>query len=135
MILVWALQLFMAGEKTGTRGADHPKNRTRLGAFYRANFTILLETAVLSEHELAEYCRKHSLYPEHLVAWRQNCLAANQPKHCQLVEELRAVRSEKARIRVLEKELRRKDKARAKLAVLVVLQEKFSALRDNEEDD
>jgi transposase len=89
----------------------------------------------LSEHELAEYCRKHGLYPEHLVTWKQNCLAANQPKHRQLVDEQRAVRSEKARIRALEKELRRKDKALAELAALLVLQEKLSALRDNEEDD
>lgn len=89
----------------------------------------------MSEHELAEYCRKDGLYPEHLVAWKQNCLAANQPKHRQLVDEQRAVRSEKARIRTLEKELRRKDKALAELAALLVLQEKLSALRDNEEDD
>lgn len=98
-------------------------------------FTILLETAALSEHELAEYCRKHGLYPEHLVVWKQNCLAANQPKHRQLVDEQRAVRSEKARIRALEKELRRKDKALAELAALLVLQEKLSALQDNEEGD
>lgn len=50
-------------------------------------FTILLETASLSEHELSEYCRKNGLYPEHIAEWKQNCLTANQPKHRQLVDE------------------------------------------------
>ncbi|EDK7615364.1 IS3 family transposase [Salmonella enterica subsp. enterica serovar Newport] len=88
-------------------------------------FTILLETASLSEHELSEYCRKNGLYPEHIAEWKQNCLAANQPKHRQLVDEQRATRTEKSRIRALEKELRRKDKALAEMAALLVLQEKF----------
>lgn len=98
-------------------------------------FTILLETASLSEHELSEYCRKNGLYPKHIAEWKQNCLTANQPKHRQLVDEQRATRTEKSRIRTLEKELRRKDKALAEMAALLVLQEKLSALRGNEEDD
>ena len=95
----------------------------------------MLETALLSEHELSEYCRKNGLYPEHIAEWKQNCLTANQPRHRQLVDEQRATRTEKSRIRALEKELRRKDKALAEMAALLVLQEKLSALWDNEEDD
>jgi RNase H-fold protein (predicted Holliday junction resolvase) len=44
-----------------------------------------------------------------------------------LVDEQRATRTEKSRIRALEKELRRKDKALAQMAALLVLQEKLSA--------
>ena len=54
-------------------------------------------------------------------------MIANQPKHRQLVDEQRATRTEKSRIRALEKELRRKDKALAQMAALLVLQEKLSA--------
>lgn len=90
-------------------------------------FTNLLETAALSKHELSEYCRKNGLYPEHVAEWKPNCLIANQPKHRQLVDEQRATRTEKSRIRALEKELRRKDKALAQMAALLVLQEKLSA--------
>lgn len=36
-------------------------------------FTILFETASLSEHELSEYCRKNDLYPGHIAEWKQNC--------------------------------------------------------------
>lgn len=98
-------------------------------------FTILLETATLSEYELAEYCRKNGLYAELIRLWKQNCLTANMPQHRQLAETQRATRVEKTRIRQLEKELCRKDKALAEIAALLVLQEKLSALRDDEEDD
>ncbi|WP_230684166.1 IS3 family transposase [Enterobacter ludwigii] len=93
-------------------------------------FSILLETATLTEHELAEYCRKNGLYAEQIRLWKQNCLAANMPQHRQLAEVQKATRGEKTRIRQLEKELRRKEKALAEVAALLVLQEKLSALRD-----
>lgn len=93
-------------------------------------FTILLETASLSE-----YCRKNGLYPEYLADWKQNCLTANHPKHRQNTYEPRALRTEKSRIRALEKELHRKNRGLAKMAALLVLQEKLSALQNNEEDD
>ncbi|EAA2949884.1 IS3 family transposase [Salmonella enterica] len=87
-------------------------------------FSILLETAIMSEHELAEYCRKNGLYAEQIRLWKQNCLAANMPQHSQLAEVQKATRGEKTRIRQLEKEFHRKDKALAEIAALLVLQEK-----------
>ena len=36
-------------------------------------FHAVLETAALSETELAEYCRQRGLYPEHLQRWRAAC--------------------------------------------------------------
>jgi len=84
---------------------------------------------------LAEYCRKNRLYAEKIRLRKQNCLAANMPQHRQLAEVQKATRGEKTRIRQLVKELRRKDKALAEIAALLVLQEKLSALRDEEEDE
>ncbi len=98
-------------------------------------FTILLETATLSEHELAEYCRKNGLYTEQIRHWKQNCLVANQPQHRQLADAQKAARADKTRIRALERELRRKDRALAETAALLVLQEKLGALRNSEEDE
>lgn len=98
-------------------------------------FSILLETATLSEHELAEYCRKNGLYTEQIRHWKQNCLAANQPQHRQLADAQKAARADKMRIRTLERELRRKDRALAETAALLVLQEKLGALRSSEEEE
>lgn len=47
-------------------------------------------------------------------------------------KELREARS---RLRDLEKELQRKDKVLAEVAALLMLREKFNALRDHSEED
>lgn len=41
------------------------------------NFSIVVETATLSEIELAEYCRGKSLFVEQVQAWRDACMQAN----------------------------------------------------------
>jgi len=43
----------------------------------RDKFAAVLETAALSEAEVAEYCRKRGLYPEQIRAWRSACEQAN----------------------------------------------------------
>ena len=40
----------------------------------QTQFAVVLETAGLSEIELAEYCRRKGLYPEQIKAWRQACI-------------------------------------------------------------
>ncbi|MCW3185672.1 hypothetical protein OJO68_22780 [Escherichia coli] len=47
----------------------------------------------------------------------------------------RALRDAKNKFRELEKELKRKDKALAEAAALLILREKFNALWDNSEED
>ncbi|EEW2664332.1 hypothetical protein [Escherichia coli] len=47
----------------------------------------------------------------------------------------RALRDAKNKLRELEKELKRKDKALAEAAALLILREKFNALWDNSEED
>ncbi|RAJ07370.1 hypothetical protein DEU50_103241 [Aeromonas salmonicida] len=39
-----------------------------------AKFATVLETATLSEAELAEYCRRRGLYVEQIKAWQAACV-------------------------------------------------------------
>jgi len=88
----------------------------------------VLETASLSEAEVAEYCRKRGLYPEQLVAWRQACAQANDWERTQ-EHKLKAVtQQDRQRIKALERELRHKDKALAETAALLVLRKKAQAI-------
>lgn len=43
----------------------------------RDKFNAVLETAALSETEVAEYCRQRGLYPEQIQRWRASCEQAN----------------------------------------------------------
>jgi len=36
----------------------------------QARFAAIVETATLSEAQIAEYCRKKGLYPEQLIQWK-----------------------------------------------------------------
>ena len=98
-------------------------------------FTVVLETANLSEIEFSEYCRKKGIYPEQVKEWRETCINANaddRDKNSKASKELRAERREKEK---LEKELRRKEKALAETAALLVLRKKANAIWGTEEGD
>lgn len=91
-----------------------------------AKFAVVLETAAMSAAELGEYCRAKGLYPEQVAAWRKVCEAAHAPAEgTALAEERRANRR---RIRELERDLLKKDRALAETAALLVLRKKAAAI-------
>lgn len=97
----------------------------------RDKFGVVVETAGLSEAELAEYCRKKGLFIEQVRAWRQVCESAIGAGAGEAVAGLRDARK---RNRQLEKELRRKERALAEAAALLVLSRKLEAFRTEGED-
>ena len=91
-------------------------------------FAVVLETATLPAVELSEYCRIKGLYPEQIKAWKQACIAGNTTtKQVKRVKTTPEQKSDKNRIKELERELRRKEKALAETAALLVLGKKFDA--------
>lgn len=95
-----------------------------------AKFAVALETAGMTAAELSDYCRSKGLYPEQVERWRQACIAGAQAGD---QAEKAALKQARQQIRQLEKELRRKDKALAESAALLVLRKKLNALWEDEE--
>ncbi len=93
-----------------------------------ARFAIVLEAATLSETELSQYCRENGLYPEQVQQWKQACINGNT-KPVSVSNS-----SDKKRIKELEKELHRKEKALAETAALLVLRKKFNARFGEDEE-
>lgn len=87
---------------------------------------MVVETAMLNETEIGEYCRKRGLYPEQLGAWRTSCEQANADKT--VIQRPGDRRADKRRIQALERELQRKEKALAEAAALLVLRKKAQAI-------
>ena len=98
-------------------------------------FTAVLETATLSEIELSKYCRSKGLYPEQVMLWKQACIQGTMKKSDQQRKAELDAKSDKKRIKQLERELARKDKALAEAAALLVLGKKLDTLRQENEDD
>jgi len=98
-------------------------------------FLIVVETASLSEAELAEYARKKGLYVEQIRAWRDACMNANggvAKEAARLNRELKESQKERKK---LEKELQRKEKALAEAAALLVLTKKANAIWGDPEEE
>jgi len=96
---------------------------------------VVIETTALNEEELAEYCRHKGLYAEQIARWREAAVAGAQALQPLSTDERRELQQERKKTRKLEKELRRKDKALAETAALLVLQKKAREIWGDGEDD
>ena len=85
--------------------------------------------------ELSEYCRKHALYPEQIEAWKAAFMSANALSDEQSKRNQKASKAEKKRIKKLEAELRRKEKALAETAALLTLSKKAEAIWGPKDED
>lgn len=94
-------------------------------------FRVVLETALLSQEEVAQYCRGKAILPEQLQQWRQACEQANAGT---VPPQERAGGAAEQRIRSLERELKRKTEALAETAALLVLRKKADAIWGTGED-
>ncbi|MCX2834838.1 transposase [Microbulbifer thermotolerans] len=81
-----------------------------------AKFAVVVETASLSEAELSAYCRSKGLYPERVRAWKEAFIQGALSDAERRKRHQEETRKTKRRIKELEKELRRKDKARNRRA-------------------
>ena len=113
--------------KARASGRLMPDNEnTPEGWTSRDKFAAVLETASLNEAELGEYCRRRGLLPEQIRAWRAACESANDWDKESRRQSAEAARTEKARVRQLERDLARKEKALAETAALLVLRKNRS---------
>lgn len=98
-------------------------------------FAAVLETAALNESELSVYCRKRGLYPNQIKQWRIACEQANDWDRAQNKRLQDTTRNADKKIKALEKELIRKEKALAETAALLVLRKKAQAIWEESEDE
>ena len=102
----------------------HPdKSRGRQGGA-RTKLAAVVETSALNEAELAGYCRARGLYPEEVKTWRTQAEAAMAGGLVPAKALRDAVAIEKKRVKELEHELHRKEKALAETAALLILRKK-----------
>ena len=96
-----------------------------------------MEVYSLTEIELSRYCREKGFYLEDIKKWINICMnSTNSSFESTDIKELKASKQEDTkRIKSLEKELNRKEKALAEAAALILLRKKLQAiLVENEED-
>jgi len=115
------------------RGNTPPQSTALRGLSSEEKFNIVLETASLNEVELGKYCRRKGLYPQMIQAWEEACKQAHTPLAPKA--DKATIRLQKRKIKHLETDLRRKEKALAEAAALLVLQKKVRSLWEDPEDE
>ena len=98
-------------------------------------FHVVLETASLTETELAEYCRRKGIFVDEVKSWKEQCLKANQANAEDPKELKESLKAEKELNKKLERELRIKEKALAETAALLVLRKKADAIWGDPEEE
>lgn len=90
----------------------------------------LNESHHLQGPALHAWCREKGLFEHQLKHWREAFCSTSEPNAHQAKAELREL---KDRNEQLQRDLRRKDRALAETAALLVLQKKFRALLEDED--
>jgi len=100
-----------------------------------AKLATVVETMTLSESELSQYCREKGLYIEQIKSWKTQCLTGFQLSTAQQKEATKQAKADQRQIKTLKKELRRKEKALAETAALLVLRKKLDAFWEQDNED
>jgi ssRNA-specific RNase YbeY (16S rRNA maturation enzyme) len=88
----------------------------------------------MDEAARSGWCREHGVYAQQLQQWRDSAMQAlADPEEARA--SLQQTKQDRRRIKELEREVRRKDKALAETAALLVLSKKVSAIFNKGEDE
>ena len=94
---------------------------------------IVIACESMDKEQVSAHCREHGIYPHHVKQWKAEILKAmSVPGKSANPAQVKQLREENKSLR---KELRRKEKALAEAAALLVLKKKAEGMWGTYEDD
>ena len=124
------------GAGTLERWREDARSRPARGRAWTAaaRLEAVITAAALDEAGKSAWCRQHGVYPAELDKWRASATAAlAEPEEARASPQ--ATRQDRKRIKELERDLLRKDRALAETAALLVLSKKVAAIFNKGEDE
>lgn len=118
----------ITGVKKGRDTGGGTQTRTALD-----KIRLVTEASRLHGEERGAFLRREGIHEAELVEWHNAVSEALEGKPSQATKRERA--KDKQRVKQLERELVRKDKALAETAALLVLKKKVQAIWGDEDDD
>ena len=92
----------------------------------------IAESHALTGEELSQWCRMKGIFEHQLKSWKREFIESSEKKNSNAqTTELKTLKDKN---KALEADLKRKNKALAESAALLVLSKKFNALISGEED-
>lgn len=117
------------------QGKTVPTNSKTQEISPETKLAIIIDTAKLNETELAEYCRNKGLYPEQIAQWKAQSLTGFSTSEQQTAQVRRQHQTDQKQIKQLKQEIKRKDKALAEAAAILILRKKLNALWGEDEEE
>ncbi len=124
------------GAGTLERWREDAQSRPARGRAWTAGARLeaVITTAAMGEAGKSAWCREHGVYPSELDKWRASCTAAlAAPEEARASPQ--ATRQDRKRIKELERDLLRKERALAETAALLVLSKKVAVIFNKGEDE
>jgi transposase-like protein len=118
-----------------SKGAPMTSNKSAESWSSEQKLAVVVETYSMNAGELNEYSRTKGIYPEQIKAWKESCLLGYLISSQTKKSERAKSKESRKRIRSLEKELHRKEKALAEAAALLTLGKKYDALWADKEEN
>jgi len=115
----------VAGMKKSTKPQSRPANE---------KLKLLMEYDSLPGEKRGEFLRKNGLHAENLEEWRRQIQEALTPSKKQQKKPVELL-AEQQKVKQLERELRRKDKALAEASALLILKKKADLIWGTREED
>ena len=113
------------GMKKNQSPQDRPANE---------KLKLLIEYEALPIEKRGEYLRKNGVHEDNLTEWRSQIEQSFLPAK-RTSQERKELGAEKEKVKKLERELQRKDKALAEVSALLILKKKADLLWGSEEDE
>lgn len=95
---------------------------------------LLIEYDNLVPDQRGEFLRKNGLYEEHLIEWRNLAELALSPKNTHS-QDYKDLLNEQKKVKQLESEIRRKDRALAEASALLILKKKVDLIWGTGEEE
>jgi len=114
-------------QKTPPTSTKRPQDLTA-----EEKLALVLEAAAVPADQVGAFLRRKGVHEAQLAEWRAAATAALRPPS---KRERKVASVEARRVRDLERELARKEKALAEAAALLVLKKKAQAIWGDEDDD
>jgi transposase-like protein len=125
-VTAWSIYQWIKQFKSGNITADGSGPK---GYSLNKKQMLLLEAQSIPDEDQGEWLRKNGLHSDHLNKWRDEIFDMMNKKNEDKIE----IRKAKAKIKELEKEINRKDKALAEVTALLTLKKKLISLWGDEE--
>ncbi len=112
---------------------ESPKSKKKTPRTFMEKLRVVVESDDLSGEDLGAFCRREGVHESELEEWRTATAEALGPARKRA--KAKKTKAETKRIRHLERDLRRKEKALAEVSALLILKKKVDALWGDEDDD